>query len=128
MVYPWNPSPDEIRIWAHTPGAVEPCQDWDLALCCSLHEKALLQTASDESCPKRRYMLAVLYLVVGDAVRSGFRSRPRPIIEGFLSHAKEYDHPDIRAWRRRSQELLANPMDFDYDLWCGGGLARGVPA
>ena len=123
MIDPWNPTPDEIRAWAYTPGAVEPCQDWDLALSWSLHEKALLETASDDSCPNRRYMLAVLYLVVGDAVRSDLRTRPRPVIEGFLDRAGQYDHPDIRLWERRSRELLANPARFDYECWCGGGLA-----
>jgi hypothetical protein len=125
MVDPWNPSPDEIRAWAYSPGAIEPCQDWDLALSWCQHEKALLETASDDSCPNRRYMLGVLYLIVGDAVRTGFRSRPRPIIEGLIARAREYGHPDVREWGRRSLELLATSTDFDYDLWCGGRLARG---
>lgn len=125
VVDPWNPTPDEIRAWAYTPGAGEPCKDWDLALSWSLHEKALLQIASDDSCPNRRYLLAVLYLVVGDAVRGGFCSRPRAVIEGLLAHAQEYDHADIRTWRARSFELLADPSRFDYDLWCAGVLARG---
>jgi hypothetical protein len=124
MLDPWNPSPDEIRAWAYTPGAVEPCQDWDLALCWSLHEQALLETASDDACPGRRYMIAVLYLIVGDAVRNGFRSRPCTVIEGFLARADAFDHPEIRLWQRRSRELLANPAHLDYALWCGGGLAR----
>jgi hypothetical protein len=48
---PWSPSPDEIRAWAYTPNAEEPCQDWDLALLWSCHEKALLECASDDACP-----------------------------------------------------------------------------
>jgi hypothetical protein len=67
-----------------------------------------------------------LYLVVGDTVRCDFRSRPRPIIEGFLARSREYHHPDIELWRRRSEELLANPSSFDYGLWCGGGYVGHV--
>src|SRR5262245_15036487 len=90
MTNPWQPSPDEIREWAYTVGAMEPCQDWDLALLWSCHEKALLDCASDDACPNRIYMLGILYLVVGDAVRNDFRTRPQPIIEGFLDRGDEY--------------------------------------
>lgn len=120
IVDPWNPSPDEVRAWAYTPGAAEPCEDWELALCWSRHEAALLETASDEGCPNRRYMLGVLYFLVGHAVRDGFRSLPRPMLEGFLHRADAYGHPDIREWQRRSRELLRDPSSLDQAAWCGG--------
>jgi len=122
MLDPWNPTPDEIREWAYTPGALEPCQDWELALAWTRHERALLELASDESCPARRYILSVLYRIVGDAVRSDFRSPARPIIEGFIRRGDEYRHPDIARWQARSEELLHRPELFDYEQWCGGGL------
>src|SRR5262245_12046388 len=87
MYDPWNPSPDDVRTWAYEPGAAEPCQDWDLALYWKGHEKALLETASDDSCPNRRRMLEVLYFIVGQDFRDSFRSRPRPILEGFIRRA-----------------------------------------
>jgi hypothetical protein len=121
---PWSPSPDEIRTWAYTPNAEEPCQDWDLALLWSCHEKALLECASDDACPNRLRMLATMYLVVGDAVRSKFRSRPLPIVEGFIERGDEYRHPSIQLWQRRSRALLRDPSTFEYDAWCAGGLAR----
>lgn len=124
MIDPWNPTPNEIRTWAYAPDAVEPCQDWDLALSWSLHEKVLLETASDEACPNRRYLLRVLYLIVGDAIRTDFHTRQRSIIEGLVARGDEYGHPDIRTWQQRSRELLASPALFNYDLWCGGGYAH----
>lgn len=69
-------------------------------------------------------MLSVLYLIVGDAVRSQFRSRPRPVVEGFIDRGDEYDHPSIKLWQKRSRELLRHPDSFDYTLWCAGELAR----
>jgi len=101
MQNPWNPMPDEVRAWAYDPTALDPCEDWDLALCWAQHERAYLELASDDSCPKRRYFLGVLYLMVGDAVRCGFRSRPRPIIEGLIDRGSEYRHPDIKLWQAR---------------------------
>ena len=68
FVDPWNPSPGEIRAWAYDAESLEPCQDFKLALSWSWHEKALLECASDDRCPKRRYFLDVLYLIVGNAV------------------------------------------------------------
>lgn len=122
----WNPSPDQIRAWANTPDAAEPCQDWDLALLWSGHEKALLDCAADESCPNRLRMLGVLYMFVGDAVRSGFRSRARPIVEGFIGRGDQYSHPSIKLWQSRSRALLRDPSTFEYEAWCSGGLARAT--
>jgi len=121
---PWNPTPDEVRAWAYNSSAVEPCQDWDLALAWSRHEQALLECAADENCPNRRFLLAILYLITGDAVRSGFRSVKRPIIEGFIARGDDYVHPDIRLWQQRSRELLEHPETFDYQRWCAGGFTR----
>ena len=124
MKDPWNPSYDEIREWAYTPGAMQPCQDWDLAIEWTAHERVLFELASDEACPARRFMLKVLYLIVGDAVRSNFHSENRPFIEGFIRRGTEYPHPDITRWQARSHELLRRPELFDYDQWCAGGLAQ----
>jgi hypothetical protein len=121
---PWNPSPDEIRDWAYTPDAEDPCEDWDLALSWSGHEKALLDCATDEACPNRLRMLRVLYFIVGNAVRSDFSSKPRPIVEGLVARADECSHPSVRLWQRRSYELLRDPSRFEYDAWCSGGFAR----
>jgi len=123
MIDPWNPTPQEIRSWAYDPDADEPCQDWDLALSWLQDESVYLSLATDDACPKRRFFLSLLYLMVGDAVRTDFRACPKPIVTGLIEQGSEYSHPDIIAWQRRSRELLANPATFQYDAWCGGQLA-----
>ena len=120
---PWNPSSSEIREWAFDPESLAPCEDWDLALSWAQDERVYLDLASDDSCPKRRFFLSLIYLMVGDAVRSDFNVRPRPIIEGFIALGDEYRHHDIQLWQRRSRLLLLNPDSFDYADWCGGRLA-----
>ena len=124
MHNPWNPSPDEIRQWAYTADAPDPCQDWDLALLWSGHEKALLDCAADDGCPNRVRVLGILYLIIGDAVRSDFSSRPRPIVDGLIDRGDEYQHPGIKLWQVRARALLRDPSSFDYEAWCCGGLAR----
>jgi hypothetical protein len=102
----WDPTPDEVRNWAYSLDAAEPCEDWDLALVWTLPEKALLECASDERCPKREYMLRVLDLVISHAIRDGFRSRPKVVIEGFLTRGDQYAHLDIKAWQVRGRQIL----------------------
>ncbi len=116
--------PDEVRKWAYDPNILEPCQDWDLALSWAQHEPVYLELASDDSCPARRYLLGVLYLMVDDAVRTGFRTRARPLIEGLIARGEHYKHPDIKRWQERSRQLLNHPEQFDYGQWCAGGFAN----
>ena len=123
MYNPWSPTVDEVREWAYDSNEPEPCQDWDLALSWAQHERAYLELASDEACPKRRFFLGVLYFMVGDAIRSEYRSRPRPIIEGLIDRGNDYRHRDIKRWQERSRQLLKQSDLFDYGDWCGGGLA-----
>lgn len=124
MQNPWNPSVEKIRQWAYDEGAPEPEIDFHLALAWARYEKTYLDLASDPSCPKRGYFLDILYLIVGDAVRSKFRSEPKPIIAGFVERGSEYTDPGVRRWQERSRQLLEDPSLFDYALWCGGGFAR----
>ncbi len=121
---PWNPSPDEIRAWAYDAEAIEPCEDFDLALQWNRHEKALFECASDANCPKQDFFLHLLYLIVGDAVRTGYRSTPRPIVEGFIRRGDEYQHSVIQVWQQRSHSLMKHPDRFDYESWCAGGFVR----
>lgn len=121
---PYNPTPDEIRGWAFTVDAVEPVQDWDLMLATSPYESLYLELASDYACPNQGYFLALLYLIVGDAVRTAFRNTSEGHLRGLLERSRSYKHPAVKAWRHRARELLKRPESFDYALWCAGGHAR----
>lgn len=121
---PWNPSPDEIRTWAYDADASEPCEDFDLALEWTRHEKVLLKCASDGNCPKQDFFVRILYLIVGDAVRTTFVSTSRSAIEDFVARGDDFHGPEIRAWQQRSRELIQHPDRFDYESWCAGGFVR----
>lgn len=85
MIDPWNPTSSEIRSWAYDPEADDPCQDWALALSWLQDESVYLSLAADDRCPKRRFFLSLLYLMVGDAVRTDFRACPKPIVVAWLT-------------------------------------------
>lgn len=124
MPDPYNPSAGFIRAWAADPGAMQPVEDWDLMLEGLPCEDLYLGLAADAACPNRAFFLAVLYLKVGNAVRTDFRTAPEPAIRALLGVRLPREHPSLGVWRQRSRHLLAHPETFEYDLWCAGGLAR----
>lgn len=125
MRSPHNPLAEDITKWAYEGSAEEPVQDWDLVLSHTPHESLYMKLASSSDCPKQEYFLSVLYLIVGDAVRTHFRTRSHEDIQRLLSVA-EQDFPQycLHLWVQRAHDLLAKPETFRYDDWCAGQLAR----
>jgi hypothetical protein len=70
-------------------------------------------------------MLNVLYILTGDAVRTGYGVYPRERLARLLVRAEETGDGVVQRWVERSRALMAAPDTFDYDLWCGGGYAYG---
>lgn len=121
---PWNPSRSEVRAWAYTSGADEPCEDWDLALPWSGYERDYLDYAADPNCPNSDFFVHVLYLMVGDAVRTHFDEIPESAVRGFIDLAAASASPAVLLWRDRALRLMKEREGFNYSAWCGGGLAR----
>ena len=119
---PINPLRSEIRDWAFEEGALEPVQDWDLHLA-SLREFDLyIELAADDSCPSWDYFLRVLYLLVGDAVRTNFQTQSTGAIKEILAMTEPFPRHRLHLFRKRSRELLDDPSKFNYDDWCAGML------
>jgi hypothetical protein len=122
---PANPIADDIRHWAFDATAEEPIQDWDLILSTVAQTDLFLELAATNECPKADYFLAVLYLIVGDAVRTGYNTHSKGEINGLLKKAESsHSHRSIHLWTQRSRHLIAHPETFQYDDWCAGVLAR----
>jgi len=121
---PWNPQQAEIREWAYSEDQLEPDQDWDLVLA-NLDELDLyLEIAADDACPNWGYFLRVLYLVVGDAVRTEFQTESREDLEALLEATRAFAKRRFDLLRERAEDLIARPETFDYDNWCLGGFVR----
>jgi len=121
---PWNPSVEDVLEWAYDPSSEDPCQDWDLALTWVGHQAEYIRLACDKNCPKREFFLHMLYLMVGDPVRSNYRSVSKEAVLAFIQQGRYTSDQDVQLWRERSLELLKKPDTFNYHDWCGGGLAR----
>ena len=122
---PYKPSGDAIQKWAADPFAVEPIDDWNLILAQQPHDELYLRLAASSECPQALYFLTLLYLIVGNAVRSDYATKPRYEIEHLLAVADaDFPTPKIRLWAKRSVALIANPALFNYTDWCCGALAR----
>ena len=120
---PADPTTGEIRAWARC-NDLEPMEDWDLVLADLRYADVLVELVADEGCPSRRYLLTALYALVGTAVRDGFSTVPRADVEAVLAKARAAGNTWLQAWADRSAQLIANPAEFDYALWCAGGLAK----
>lgn len=121
---PVNPMHEEIRQWAYDPNAVDPLgQDWDLVISSPEYADLILSLASDDNCPNCDYFLNCLYILVGDAVRTGGRAMPFEDLEELFSQAEETGNSYLLRWVARSRKLLKHPESFDYHKWCTGGWA-----
>jgi hypothetical protein len=120
-----NPTEAEVREWAFLLDEYYPSEDWDIviALDASL-DHVFLELASDPKCPNRQTFLSVLYIVVGDAVRTKWSTRSEPYLRAFINSGLAHPDHQIQSWAARSFDLIANPSSFDYYLWCSGGFAR----
>jgi hypothetical protein len=116
-------SPDDqgLREWAYDPVAVEPQQDFDLLLA-TMPQRSYVEFAGDVACPKAEYFLRILYLIVGDAVRTDYSSDCRDTIDDLLQAGRAQGSARVMAWVARSERLMLHPEEFNFDLWCGGGF------
>jgi hypothetical protein len=120
-----NPTPDEIRRWAAIRDAQYPCEDWDIIIACEqAHDQLFFDLANDSAGPNRLVFLHILYLIVGDALRTQWRTRTPDHLAAILARGNGSSTPDIRLWVARAAALIANPCTFRYEDWCGGSLAR----
>ncbi|GAA5177087.1 hypothetical protein GCM10023322_00870 [Rugosimonospora acidiphila] len=124
---PVDPSPAELRAWAHQPDAV-PLHtmppDWDLLVSGDHLISTLMELAMDRQCPARRFAVHCLYIYAADAIRTNFRAHPKRRLRKMVEHV-EHDGDDLlRIWAHNVRMLLARPELFDYRDWCEGGLVR----
>ena len=125
MRAPYNPSAEQLSEWAYDASAQEPVQDWDLILSHCPYESLYMTLASSSDCPKQEYFLSLLYLIIGDAVRTQYRTRSREDVERLLTEAEQkFSAYWVHLWTRRARALIAGQQEFRYDDWCGGVLAR----
>jgi hypothetical protein len=113
---------EKVRTWAYDDSPA-PSQDHDLMLISLGINDLLLELAADDTCPKQQDFLDCLYLLVGDAVMTKGAGTSFAEVETLLELAEKEVNPHIATWAKRSRHLLKHPQEFDYDLWCSGGLA-----
>jgi hypothetical protein len=59
-------------------------------------------------CPKAHFFLALLYLIVGYAVRTQYRTKKKEEIEALLEKArKQFPKHSIYLWTERSTDLVS---------------------
>jgi hypothetical protein len=119
-VDPLDPSFDELRAWAAS-GELAPMQDWDLMISDESNGEDLQRLVEERL--QGRFFLGCLYILAGDAVRTGFRNTDENRLGQLIDRAHRSSDPWLVKWAERTQELIAHPEKFDYSAWCGGALA-----
>jgi hypothetical protein len=80
---------------------------------------------ADRKCPNRHFFLGCLYLLAGDAVRTGFRTMSKESLIALTGEAVSAREAWVSTWAARTRALVRSPGTFDYGDWCEpGGLAR----
>jgi len=85
MKDPCNP---QKVIWAYDSKALCPVQDFNLAVADLSLAEVILDIASDDECPKQLLFLQCAYLIIGDAVRSNYKTYRRYEIVSFRNKQK----------------------------------------
>lgn len=133
FVNPVDPSPSELRAWAHNPDAVPLSAmppDWDLLISDDRHVSTLFDLAMDTNCPARRFALHCLYIYAADGIRTRFKAHPRRKLRKLVEEAEEDGDELMATWAHNTRALLARPALFEnpdwYHDWCEGGLVRSA--
>lgn len=111
------PEPESIREWAYDPDAIEPVQDWDLVISHLPYDELYVELAADNTCPKWEYFMGLMYLIAGDAVRTGYRSESKERVEHLISCTESIPRHRFHLLRTRYREICSHPEKFDYDDW-----------
>lgn len=124
---PVDPTPTELRAWAHHPDAVQlgsmPA-DWDLLVANDRLIGTIFDLALDPGCPARRFALHCLYIYAANAVRTNFRAHPKRRLKKLVEVAEEEGDELLITWAHNVRVLIAHPELFDYHEWGEGGLVR----
>jgi len=121
---PYNPTADEIKIWANDKNSFEPEQDWDIIVNWLEYPDLILKLATEDNCPTQNYFIHILYVIIGDFVRSN-RHRSEEI-DVLFNKAKNYDHQNIKIWIERSRYIMKYPKKFKYGDWFSGNLSKNI--
>jgi hypothetical protein len=98
----FDPSPEQVRAWAHDPDLAFTDQDEALAVTHPAHLEALVGFAADPGCPKRAYILSILDAIV---------ALPRPDGLALMARARVLARatgdPALAAWAGDLDRVLA---------------------
>ena len=122
----WNPTPQEIRSWAHTI-AYAPAEDWELAV--KPYPALLVELVDDPTADPyaRLFLLRALYILVGDVVRtrpyrahlSGEMTEDK--LEATIADASVRCEP-LQRWAGRARALLTGATPFSAHEWGLGSV------
>src|SRR5687767_6942080 len=108
-----NPTAEELEAWAYDDSSLAPT-DFDLFLGHDLHlHDLVLKLAADARCKPRRLFLSTLYVISGDAVRTGYRHVKQKHLARLVEQAEHLGEQLTSTWASRTRRLQEHPEEFD---------------
>ncbi len=112
----WNPTPDEIRVWAYSDELI-PEQDWELAVNSFENIPMICKFVDDVNCKHIPFFLSSLYVFTGDIVR-GKKTEENKRLSALLDRLDLTARSELLiAWIARSRDLLEHPQTYTYAYW-----------
>jgi hypothetical protein len=116
-----NPTHAELRAWAAERGAMCPMEDWDLMITAGSENDMVCLELAASDLPNADFFLRCLHIVIGDALRTEWRTRSREEIEGLVAQGAPSANAAVRKWAQAARQVLSRPDTFDAEDWIHGG-------
>lgn len=117
------PSFHSITKWAYQKSKIKSIPEWDEQITIIENADLLLTLASDQTCPRRAFILKCLYSLVGTSASKHVDSDIMKI-NMLLDKAKSSQDRIILNWVDRSRMILRDLRKYDYTEWCKGGFSE----
>ena len=112
----WNPTPQEIRVWANNPASL--CeQDWELAIAEFKNFDLMIELANDQTLSKKRFFLGCLYVFVGDIIEANEHSSLNQLLSLITALDEEKISDELKQWTARSLAIIENKELYSYEYW-----------
>ena len=103
-------------------------EDWDLVITAGSENDMVCQELAATDQPNADFFLRCLHIVIGDALRTEWRTRSREGTKGLIAQGAASADSAVRRWAPAARRVLSRPDTFNAEDWLHGGAVRSDDA
>lgn len=114
----YEPTPEEVNVWAFDTSAEWPASDWDYYVMNGRNDELVFRLANKETCSKKEFFIHCLYYLVGDyfnAEKENIKKLHR--IDNLINMVNSNSSDEVKQWKEKTLKLLAQEISFDPNFW-----------